>query len=158
MSDPGDPTTASADSATLWCPSCGTQYVAGSRYCSACRVALVAERPGGPSDAPEPLAGLPDGYAELGAWPRLATTIVTRRLEDAGVPVATSWSDPDSDGRSVVAVPVDQLEFADAVLRELPLDDELPRGSLKSYIERIETRLGEIAVLLDELRDLDELR
>ena len=28
-------------SANLWCPSCGTEYRPGSRYCSQCRVALV---------------------------------------------------------------------------------------------------------------------
>lgn len=149
-------------SPTVWCPSCGDEYVAGSQFCSDCRVALVAERPTSLSPAaPEgdtgAGAGPPPGYAEIGAWPHLAAVMVVRRLRDAGIDVATLWSDPADADRAVLAVPAPQEEFADAVLRELPIDDELPRGSLDDYIDRVEARLAEIAVLLDELRDLPEM-
>jgi len=146
---------AAMSASTLHCPSCGDEYVAGSVVCSDCRVALVAgprdERATQPEYAAE---GLPSGYAELGAWPLLATAMIVRRLVDADVEVSTLWSDPRRGGLAVVAVPEGQLDFADAVLRELPVDDEMPAGTPESYVDRIETRLTEIGVLLDELRQI----
>lgn len=146
-------------SPTVWCPSCGDEYVAGSEFCSDCRVELVAERPEQLTGAAAGDAGdgLPPDYEELGAWPQLGTAIVVRRLRDAGVDVLTRWSDPTDAGRALVAVPRGQIEFADAVMTELPVEDELPRGYVEDYVERIEARLAEIAVLLDELRDLPEM-
>jgi hypothetical protein len=49
-------------------------------------------------------------------------------------------------------VPEPQAPFADAVVRELPIDEEMPQGGVDETIERIETRLAEVALLLDDLR------
>lgn len=141
------------DSTTLYCPSCGDEYVAGSRFCSDCRVALVAGRPE-VAEGPQFASGLPAGYVELGAWPPLATVMIVRRLADAGVEVSSLWSDPSRGGLAALAVPERQLEFADAVLRELPIEDEIPQSTVQAHLDRIEARLTEIGVLLDELRQL----
>lgn len=154
---------------TVWCPSCGDEYVAGSRFCTDCRVALVPERPqtltgGTPQPGGTPPSGtavtsgpgLPEGYVEVGSWPPLAAVMLMRRLQDADVPVAVQWSDPRGDGLSLLGVPAAQQEFADAVIRELPIEDELPQETIPGYVERIETRLTEVALLLDELRTLPE--
>ncbi|MFN8035758.1 MAG: hypothetical protein U0V73_07475 [Acidimicrobiia bacterium] len=140
--------------ATLWCPSCGAEYVAGSRWCNDCRVALVAEAPGllrpGASDA--------DDLVELGDWPRLAAQILRRRLETAGVTVMIEWSSPDGASAGTLLVPEDQAEFAAAVVNEIEVDDEVPDTTPAAYVARIEEHLGAVAGLLDELRTrLDEL-
>lgn len=140
------------DSPVLVCPSCGDEYVAGSTYCSDCRVALVPRGRADQGAAPSRGEGVPEGYVEVGSFTRLAAVMVMRRLEDAGLPVAVLWSDPRHDGLATLAVPAGQEEFADALLREFPVEDELPPGSTEDYLNRIETRLTEIALLLDELR------
>lgn len=143
------------ESTTLFCPACGDEYVAGSQFCSDCRVALVPGRPDTATSSTEAPTGLPAGYVELGAWPPMATVMLLRRLTDASVDVSTLWSDPRRGGMTVIAVPENQVEFADAVLRELPIEDELPQGNASSHLDRIEARLTEVAMLLDELRQLE---
>lgn len=143
-------------SATLFCPSCGDEYVAGSQACSDCRVALVPERPEvAHRSEPSRPGGIPNGYVELGEWPPLAAVTLVRRLTDAGVDVSVQWSTPGAN-LSGLAVPDGQLEFADAVLRELPIEDDLPQGTPQAYLDRVEARLAEIAVLLDEMRQLGD--
>lgn len=144
------------ESRTLWCPSCGAEYVAGSSTCSDCRVALVAERPerlARPGDA-EPEAGL----VEIGEWPRLSAQILRRRLETAGIPVMVEWTGPGSDASGVLVVPEEHAEFAEAVVNEIEVDDEVPDTSPYAYVSRIEEHLSAVAGLLEELRTrLDEL-
>jgi hypothetical protein len=143
-------------SSTVWCPSCGAEYVAGSRQCSDCRVALVAERPrdllpAAPADT--------DALRELGEWPRLSAQILRRRLETAGVTVMVEWSGPGPDAVGLLVVPEGQAEFADAVVNEIDVDDEVPDTSPVAYVTRIEEHLAAAAALLDELRTrLDQAR
>jgi hypothetical protein len=140
-------------SPTVFCPSCGDEYVAGSQVCSECRVALVADRPTiAGRDASD--VELPPGFVELGVWPRLATIMLLRRLEDAGVSVLTHWAGTGPASSASLAVPEAEADFADAVIRELPVDEELPESRDAHLVaDRIETRLAEVALLLDELRD-----
>jgi hypothetical protein len=54
-------------------------------------------------------------------------------------------------------VPAPQAEFAEAVVNEIDVDDEVPDTSLIAYIGRIEEHLAAAGALLDELRTrLDE--
>jgi hypothetical protein len=144
---------------TVWCPSCGAEYVAGSQSCSDCRVALVAQRPlgrrmGSPS-APDD----GDALCELGEWPRLAAQILRRRLETAGITVMVEWSGPGADALVTLVVPEAQTDFAEAVVREIDVDDEVPDTSPIAYLGRIEEHLAAAGALLDELRTrLDEGR
>ena len=90
------------DEPTVWCPSCGAEYRAGTPQCADCRVALVAERPEGrDDDLGDDDAG--DGLVELGSWPQLQAQVLRRRLDTAGVPVMIEWSGPagDRNGASV---------------------------------------------------------
>lgn len=140
-------------SSTVWCPSCGAEYVAGSQSCSDCRVALVAERPFLRGAAP------PEGDAlcELGEWPRLSAQILRRRLETAGVTVMVEWSGPGADAVGTLVVPEAQADFAEAVVNEIDVDDEVPDTSPVAYLARIEEHLAAAGALLDELRTrLDE--
>jgi hypothetical protein len=136
----------------VWCPSCGAEYVAGSQQCADCRVALVTERPrlaagvaGG-----DALAG--DDLVELGEWPRLSAQILRRRLETAGISVMVEWSGPGADAVGTLVVPDAQAEFAEAVVNEIDVDDEVPDTSAIAYLSRIEEHLSAAGALLDELR------
>lgn len=137
-------------SPTLYCPSCGAEYVAGTRYCSDCRVALTATPPG--------TAGLGNGGAqnealvEMGEWPRLEAQILRRRLESAGVTVMIEWTGPGGDATGRLVVPEDQADFAEAVINELDVTDEVPDTSPLAYVARIEEHLAAAGGLLDELR------
>jgi hypothetical protein len=136
-------------STTVWCPSCGAEYVAGSSSCSDCRVALVAERP-----ARVVLDGapVPGDLVELGEWPRLSAQILRRRLETAGISVLVEWSGRGADAVGTLVVPEGQADFADAVVNEIDVDDEVPDTSPIAYVTRIEEHLAAAGALLDELR------
>ena len=109
-------------------------------------MALVDERP-------EPGDGGPgEGLVELGTWSRLAAQVLRRRLEAAGVSVMIDWTGPTAGSEGTVLVPDSQADFADAVVRELPVEDELRTGSAEATLEEIETRVAELASLLEELR------
>jgi hypothetical protein len=145
---------------TVWCPSCGAEYRAGTVQCADCRVALVADRPRvftappgeGPTDDDE------DALVELGEWPRLQAQILRRRLESAGIPVMIEWSGTTGDATGILVVPEEHGEFAWAVVNEIEVDDEVPDTSPHAYVSRIEEHLSAAAGLLEELRTrLDEL-
>ncbi|MGH9033675.1 MAG: hypothetical protein ACRDY4_06860 [Acidimicrobiia bacterium] len=135
-------------STTVWCPSCGAEYVAGSTSCSDCRVALVAERPRIADDGALAAGDL----VELGEWPRLAAQILRRRLETAGISVLVEWSGPGAEAVGTLVVPEAQAEFADAVVNEIDVDDEVPDTSPLAYMTRIEEHLAAAGALLEELR------
>jgi hypothetical protein len=144
---------------TVWCPSCGAEYVAGSQSCSDCRVALVAERPLGRHTASPSATGEGDALCELGEWPRLSAQILRRRLETAGITVMVEWSGPGADALGTLVVPEAQADFAEAVVQEIDVDDEVPDSSPIAYLGRIEEHLAAAGALLDELRTrLDEGR
>lgn len=139
---------------TVWCPSCGAEYTVGSRYCSDCRVALVAE----PPDAP-PVVDDDDDDAldatdlvEMGDYPRLSAQILRRRLESAGISVMVEWTGPGADATGTILVPDAQAEFAEAVINEIEVEDEVPDTSPEAYVVRIEEHLSAIGSLLEELR------
>jgi len=139
----------------VWCPACGAEYTIGSRYCSECRVELVVEPPGGAGGGPD---GDHDDDAdatdlvELGEFPRLNAQILRRRLETAGLSVMVEWSGPGGSSVGTILVPDSQAEFAEAVINEIEVDDEVPDSSPEAYIARIEEHLGVVGALLDELR------
>lgn len=152
---------AEVESSTLWCPSCGAEYVAGSSRCADCRVALVTHRPARPGP-PLPAAAeggeLEGALVEIGEWPRLAAQILRRRLETAGIPVMLEWSGATSESGGIILVPEEHAEFAEAVVNEIEVDDEVPDTSPFAYVSRIEEHLSAVAGLLEELRTrLDEL-
>ncbi|HYU58042.1 MAG TPA: hypothetical protein VEO00_08330 [Actinomycetota bacterium] len=137
---------------TVWCPSCGAEYVAGSRSCSDCRVGLVPDRPFLGDDPPRSASGGDDALCELGEWPRLPAQILRRRLETAGITVMVEWSGPGADAIGTLVVPEAQAEFAEAVVHEIDVDDEVPDTSPLAYLGRIEEHLAAAGALLDELR------
>jgi len=160
---------------TVWCPSCGAEYVIGSRYCSDCRVELVQETPGPADRRPEArdqrfgdrpftnerAAGERDDdddddeagdLIEIGSWPRLQAQILRRRLETAGLSVMVEWDGPGAEALGTILVPEAQAEFASAVVNEIDVGDEVPDTSPAAYVERIEEHLSAIGALLDELR------
>jgi hypothetical protein len=142
------------DSPTVWCPSCGAEYRAGVPYCADCRVALGSERPAAASGG-RPEA---DALVEIGEWPRLSAQILRSRLETAGITVMAEWSGPGADAVGTLVVPEAQAEFAEAVINELDVTDEVPDTSPYAYVVRIEEHLGAAAELLQELRTrLEEL-
>jgi hypothetical protein len=142
-------------SPNLWCPSCGAEYQPGSLYCSDCRVALVREQP-------EELAGAADGgrtdtdLVEMGEFPRLHAQILRRRLESTGIPVLIEWDNNAPDTIGVLLVPSEHADFAQAVITEIDVDDEVPDTSPIAYAARIEEHLAAAGALLDELRTVLE--
>ena len=132
---------------SLWCPACGAEYTAGSRYCNGCRVELVVEQP--PSADEE---GDATDLVELGEFPRLHAQILRRRLESAGLSVMVEWSGPGGSALGTILVAESQAEFAEAVINEIEVDDEVPDSSPEAYISRIEEHLSAVGALLDELR------
>jgi len=140
----------------VWCPACGAEYTIGSRYCNECRVELVVEtRPGtdgGPDmDNGDDAADATD-LVELGEYPRLHAQILRRRLETAGLSVMVEWTGPGGSALGTILVPDSQAEFAEAVINEIDVDDEVPDSSPEAYIARIEEHLSVVGALLDELR------
>jgi hypothetical protein len=134
---------------SVWCPACGAEYTAGSRYCNDCRVELVVESP--PSADGEEGGDATD-LVELGEYPRLHAQILRRRLETAGLSVMVEWSGPGGSALGTILVPESQAEFAEAVINEIEVDDEVPDSSPEAYISRIEEHLSAVGALLDELR------
>ena len=137
----------------VWCPSCGAEYSIGSRYCSDCRVELVAEPPmrGRPDDMEDENTDATD-LVEMGEYPRLSAQILRRRLESAGISVMVEWTGPGAEAMGTILVPDAQAEFAEAVINEIEVEDEVPDTSPEAYIARIEEHLSVIGSLLDELR------
>ena len=141
---------------SVWCPACGAEYTVGSRYCNECRVELVVEPPATADND----AGLADDgeaadatdLVELGEYPRLHAQILRRRLETAGLSVMVEWSGPGGSAMGTILVPDAQAEFAEAVINEIDVDDEVPDSSPEAYIARIEEHLGVVGALLEELR------
>jgi len=143
---------------SLWCPSCGTEYRAGSSRCVDCRVALVAQRPTHLDAAEAGDDDEGDGLVEIGEWPKIQAQVLRRRLETASVPVMIEWSGSADDRRGIVLVPEDQAEFAAAVVNEIDVDDEVSDDSPHAYVARVEEHLSAAAGLLEELRTrLDDL-
>ena len=136
---------------SVWCPACGAEYTAGSRYCNECRVELVVEPPSGNGDNDDELGDATD-LVELGEYPRLHAQILRRRLETAGLSVMVEWSGPGGSALGTILVPDAQAEFAEAVINEIEVDDEVPDSSPVAYIARIEEHLSAVGALLDELR------
>lgn len=140
---------------SVWCPACGAEYTIGSRYCNECRVELVVEPPSANGDdigddGDETLDAT--DLVELGEYPRLHAQILRRRLETAGLSVMVEWSGPGGSALGTILVPDSQAEFAEAVINEIDVDDEVPDSSPEAYIARIEEHLGAVGALLDELR------
>jgi hypothetical protein len=138
-----------SDSPTVWCPSCGAEYRAGIEYCADCRVALTSDRQL-VTRAAEPVGDA--DLVELGEWPRLAAQILRARLETAGISVMAEWVGPAPETVGVLLVPAAQADFAEAVVNELDVDDEVPDTSAFAYVARIEEHLAASAELLQELR------
>ena len=140
----------------VWCPSCGAEYSIGSRYCSDCRVELVAEPPIGDRSTEdmemEDESTDATDLVEMGEYPRLSAQILRRRLESAGISVMVEWSGPGADAMGTILVPDAQAEFAEAVINEIEVEDEVPDTSPEAYIARVEEHLTVIGSLLDELR------
>ena len=141
----------------VWCPACGAEYTIGSRYCNECRVELVVEPPPGAdggadmTDDDEEVGDATD-LVELGEFPRLHAQILRRRLETAGLSVMVEWTGPGGSALGTILVPDSQAEFAEAVINEIEVDDEVPDSSPEAYIARIEEHLAVVGALLDELR------
>ena len=141
---------------SVWCPACGAEYTIGSRYCNECRVELVVEPPATAGDdadmADDEEAGDATDLVELGEYPRLHAQILRRRLETAGLSVMVEWTGPGGSALGTILVPDSQAEFAEAVINEIDVDDEVPDSSPEAYIARIEEHLSVVGALLDELR------
>lgn len=146
------------DASTVWCPSCGAEYIAGVPYCADCRVALVADEPSQTALTSTPPSTNDGELVAIGAWPRLSAQILRARLETAGISVMAEWDGPAADALGTLVVPAEQREFAEAVVHEIDVADEVPDTSPFAYVVRIEEHLSVAAELLQELRTkLDEL-
>ena len=140
---------------SVWCPACGAEYTVGSRYCNDCRVELVVEPPpdaNGDNDMTDDDGVDATDLVELGEFPRLHAQILRRRLETAGLSVMVEWTGPGGSALGTILVPDSQAEFAEAVINEIEIDDEVPDSSPEAYIARIEEHLSVVGALLDELR------
>ncbi len=142
---------------TVWCPACGAEYTIGSRYCNDCRVELVVEPPAAANEEPDVTddneeSGDATDLVELGEFARLHAQILRRRLETAGLSVMVEWSGPGGSALGTILVPDSQAEFAEAVINEIDVDDEVPDSSPEAYIARIEEHLTVVGALLEELR------
>ncbi|MEW6474156.1 MAG: hypothetical protein AB1679_18030 [Actinomycetota bacterium] len=137
---------------SVWCPACGAEYTIGSRYCNDCRVELVVEPPSGAVTEDGEEGGDATDLVELGAFSRLHAQILRRRLETAGLSVMVEWTGPGGSALGTLLVPESQAEFAEAVINEIEVDDEVPDSSPEAYIARIEEHLSVVGALLDELR------
>jgi hypothetical protein len=142
---------------SVWCPACGAEYTAGSRYCNDCRVELIVEPPpnaNGDNDMSDDdeEGGDATDLVELGEFPRLHAQILRRRLETAGLSVMVEWTGPGGSALGTILVPESQAEFAEAVINEIEVDDEVPDSSPEAYVSRIEEHLSAVGALLDELR------
>ncbi len=62
------------------------------------------------------------------------------------------WSGPGADAVGTLVVPEAQADFAEAVVNEIDVDDEVPDTSPIAYLARIEEHLAAAGALLDELR------
>ena len=93
-----------------------------------------------------------DDLVELGHWPRLEAQVYRRRLESAGIPVMVEWSGPGTDALGTILVRENQAEFAEAVVTEIEVADEVPDTSPEAYIIRIEEHIAAVGSLLEELR------
>ena len=149
----------------LWCPSCGAEYRPGSLYCSECRVALVREKPEHLEPKTSGAAGTvagdgddPTDLVEMGEFHRLHAQILRRRLETADIPVLVEWAGTAGDMIGTLLVPAEHADFANAVITELDVEDEVPDTSPIAYVARIEEHLAAAEGLLEELRTrLEEL-
>ena len=95
---------------------------------------------------------------ELGQYPRLSVLVLRRRLESAGITTMVEWTGPNPEALGTLLVPEPQSDFAEAVVNELEVDDEVPDTSPAAYLARIEEHLSAIGGLLEELRvRIDEL-
>ncbi|MGH9000758.1 MAG: hypothetical protein ACRDY7_15370 [Acidimicrobiia bacterium] len=150
---------------TVWCPSCGAEYRVGSTYCSDCRVSLVAERPaggaGGAAGNGDDLDegdgdGLDDAsdLVEMGEYSRLSAQILRRRLESAGISVMIEWTGPGPDAAGTLLVTDAQAEFAEAVIDEIPVEDEVAEASPDGHLALVEEHLATIGSLLEEVRTM----
>jgi hypothetical protein len=111
----------------------------------------VAEPPDAPPDDDDDALDATD-LVEMGDYPRLSAQILRRRLESAGISVMVEWTGPGPEATGTILVPDAQAEFAEAVINELEVEDEVPDTSPEAYMARIEEHLSAIGSLLDELR------